>query len=74
MTKAADFRHYAEEAVRWADKSTAREKQTMLNLASTWRQAANLSESDVVVKELPQGTRLHKPGAVELVTSMRLTR
>jgi hypothetical protein len=41
MSKAEDFRQYAEEAMGWARKSvTAKEKLALVNLARTWTQAA----------------------------------
>ena len=45
MSKAEEFRQYAEEAVRWARKSkTEQEKQALMDLAHTWTQAAVHSE------------------------------
>jgi ribosomal protein L17 len=45
MSKAEEFRQYAEEAVRWARKSeTEQEKQALMDLARTWTQAAVHSE------------------------------
>jgi hypothetical protein len=50
MSKAEEFRQYAEEAVRWACKSkTEQEKQAFMDLARTWAQAAVRSERIVVV-------------------------
>ncbi len=41
MSKADQFRQYAEEALRWARQSkTEKEKQAYTNLALTWMQAA----------------------------------
>jgi hypothetical protein len=58
MTKADEFRRYAEEAMRWARHSTIpKEKQNLLNLARTWTQAAERSEHPVVVKALPSEHR-----------------
>ena len=54
MSKADEFRHYAEEAMRWARHSTSPKAQlTLINLARTWTQAAERNEHPVVVKELP---------------------
>ena len=45
MSKADQFRQYAEEALRWARQSkTEKEKQACTNLALTWMQAAVQSE------------------------------
>jgi hypothetical protein len=45
MSKADQFRQYAEEAMRWARQSkTENEKQALLDLARTWTQAALRSE------------------------------
>jgi hypothetical protein len=45
MSKADQFRQYAEEALRWARQSkTEKEKQAYTNLALTWTQAAVQSE------------------------------
>ena len=50
MSKADQFRQYAEEAMRWARQSkTEKEKQALMELAHTWTQAAFQSESTVVV-------------------------
>jgi hypothetical protein len=50
MSKAEEFRQYAEEAVRWACKSkTEQEKQAFMDLARTWTQAAVRSDRIVVV-------------------------
>jgi hypothetical protein len=49
MSKAEEFRQYAEEAVRWARKSkTEFEKQALMDLERTWTQAAAHSERIVV--------------------------
>ena len=54
MSKADEFRQYAEEAMRWARHSTTpREQLVLINLARTWTQAAERNEHPVVVKELP---------------------
>jgi hypothetical protein len=58
MSKAEDFRQYAEEAMGWARKSvTAKEKLALVNLARTWTQAAERSESSVLFRELPPDHR-----------------
>jgi hypothetical protein len=58
MSKAEDFRQYAEEAMGWARKSvTAKEKLALVNLARTWTQAAERSESPVLVRKLPPEDR-----------------
>jgi hypothetical protein len=45
MTKADEFREYAEETLRWAyQANTAETKQAMLDLSYTWMQAALESE------------------------------
>ena len=53
MSKAEEFRQYAEEAMRWARHSTIpKEQLVLINLARTWTQAADRNEHPVVVKEL----------------------
>ena len=45
MSKADQFRDYAEEAMRWARQSkTEKERQALIELACTWTQAAVQSE------------------------------
>ena len=45
MSKADQFREYAEEAMRWARQSkTEKERQALIELACTWTQAAVQSE------------------------------
>jgi len=45
MTKADEFREYAEEALRWSSQSSTEvEKKALIGLAVTWTQAASLSE------------------------------
>jgi len=47
MTKADEFREYAEEALRWSRESkTEEEKKALIDLAINWMQAAELSERD----------------------------
>jgi hypothetical protein len=46
MSKADEFRQYAEEATRWARQSKIeKEKEALLDLARTWTQAASHRES-----------------------------
>jgi hypothetical protein len=46
MSKADQFRQYAEEAMRWARQSkTEYEKQALIELARTWTQAAQRSDA-----------------------------
>jgi hypothetical protein len=41
MSEADEFRQYAEEALRWAERSkTAQEEQALIGLARTWTEAA----------------------------------
>ena len=55
MSKAEEFRQYAEEAVRWARKSkTEQEKQAFMDLVRTWTQAAVHSERIVVNSSPPE--------------------
>ena len=45
MSKADQFRKYTEEAMRWSRQAkTENAKNTLIDLALTWRQAASLSE------------------------------
>jgi vacuolar-type H+-ATPase subunit D/Vma8 len=45
MQKAEQFRQYAEEAMRWAYQAKSqKEKEALIELASTWTQAAVQSE------------------------------
>jgi hypothetical protein len=45
MSESSEFRQYAEEALRWAQKSTTeKEKFSLMELARTWSQAAYASE------------------------------
>jgi hypothetical protein len=45
MTEASEFRRYADEALRLAEKSkTETERRSLLELARTWTQAAAASE------------------------------
>ena len=47
MSKAEEFRQYAEEAVCWSiNPRPNKEKQAFMDLARTWTQAAVLSELD----------------------------
>ena len=54
MSKADQFRQYAEEAMRWAVRSnTEKEKQAYADLALTWTQAAVQSEHIFGVNDSP---------------------
>jgi hypothetical protein len=45
MSEASEFRQYADEALRWALKSTTeKERASLFELAHTWTQAAKASE------------------------------
>jgi Zn-dependent M32 family carboxypeptidase len=45
LSEASEFRRYAEEALRWAEKSTTeKERLSLMELARTWSQAAYASE------------------------------
>ena len=49
MTKAEQFREYAEEAMQWSRQSKTEDARKMLiDLAFTWTQAASLSEKKSV--------------------------
>jgi hypothetical protein len=49
MTKAEQFREYAEEAMKWSRQSQTEEaKKVLIDLALTWTQAASLSERQSV--------------------------
>ena len=63
MSRADQFRQYAEEDVRWARRSTIdKEKKALLELAHYWMLAALQSESPVVVNDSPPESR--KPASV----------
>ena len=52
MSKADQFRQYAEEAMRWAYQSrTEKNKQALIELARTWTQSAVQSDRTVVVND-----------------------
>jgi hypothetical protein len=54
MSKTDQFRQYAEEAMRWARQSrNEKEKQSYVDLASTWTQAAVQSEYIFGVTDRP---------------------
>jgi Sigma-70, region 4 len=54
MSKADQFREYAEEAMRWARQSkTEKERQALIELACTWTQAAVQSEHIFGVNDSP---------------------
>jgi hypothetical protein len=58
MSKAEEFRQYAEEAMRWAYQSkTEKDKQALVNLARTWTQAAMQSERILVFNSSPPEAR-----------------
>jgi hypothetical protein len=46
MTRADEFRHYAEEAMRWARRSkTEKDRAILVDLAGTWTTAATYREA-----------------------------
>ena len=52
MSKADQFREYAEEAMRWARQSkTEKERRSLIELARTWTQAAVQSEHIFAVSD-----------------------
>jgi hypothetical protein len=58
MEQADQFRQYAEEAMRWARQcTTEKEKLALIELARTWTQAAQQSESIFAVKASPPEAR-----------------
>ena len=58
MSKAEEFRQYAEEAMRWASQSkTEKDKQALVNLTRTWTQAAMQSERILVFNSSPPEAR-----------------
>lgn len=58
MSKSGEFRQHAEEAIFWARHSrTDAQRKLFLDMARSWTQAAERSESPVVVKELPPEPR-----------------
>jgi hypothetical protein len=58
MSEADEFRQYAEEALRWAQKSTTEnEKKALIELSRTWTQAAVQIESTLVPSDKPQAPR-----------------
>jgi hypothetical protein len=55
MSKADEFRRYADEAMGWARNSTsAKDRSILINLARVWIEAAERHEHAVVAKEIPQ--------------------
>jgi hypothetical protein len=49
MSKAGQFREYADEAIQWSRESKAEEaRNALIDLARTWTQAAAFSEGVVV--------------------------
>jgi hypothetical protein len=58
MSKADEFRRYAEEAMRGARGSnTDAKRKCFLDMARAWTQAADRSDGPVIVKELPPEVR-----------------
>jgi hypothetical protein len=54
MSKADQFRQYAQEDLRWARRSTIdKEKKALIELAHHWMLAALQSESTVIVTDSP---------------------
>jgi hypothetical protein len=54
MSKSNQFREYAEEAMRWAHQSkTQEEKETLIELARTWTEAAVQSDRVFLVGSSP---------------------
>jgi len=54
MSSDSEFRRYAEEALRWAREAKSekeKEKETLLDLAHTWMQAALQSEHVLFAKK-----------------------
>jgi hypothetical protein len=50
MPEASEFRKYADEALRWALKSTTEtERRSLMELARTWTQAAAASDHPALV-------------------------
>ena len=62
MSKADQFRQYAEEALRWARQSKTEKKQAYTNLALTWMQAAVQSEHIFGVNDSAPGRQLMAGG------------
>jgi hypothetical protein len=59
MSEADEFRQYAEEALRWAQKSTTEnEKKALIDLSRTWMQAAVQIESTLFPSDKPQAPRV----------------
>jgi hypothetical protein len=58
MSKADEFRRYAEEAMRGARGSNTDAKRIcFLDMARAWTQAADRSDGPVIIKELPPELR-----------------
>jgi hypothetical protein len=50
MSEASEFRRYADEALRWAAQATTeKERRLLRELASTWAEAATMSENPMLV-------------------------
>jgi hypothetical protein len=58
MSEADEFRQYAEEALRWAQKSTTENEKALIDLSRTWMQAAVRIESTLVPSDKPQAPRV----------------
>ena len=58
MSEADEFRQYAEEALRWAQKSTTENEKALIDLSRTWMQAAVQIESTLVTSDKPQAPRM----------------
>jgi hypothetical protein len=66
MSKADQFREYAEEATRWSRQAKTEDaKNTLIDLALTWRQAASLTERRWSVRQSKGSDRaaLYEPYA-----------
>ncbi len=60
MTQAADYRQYAEEALRGASESKSdAEKKALIKLARLWSQAALRAEVPSSPRTLSKGSRYH---------------
>jgi hypothetical protein len=58
MTKADQFREYAEEAMQWSRQSRTEDaRKVLIDLALTWRQAAFLSERNLSVRQNKESKR-----------------
>jgi hypothetical protein len=49
MSEASQFRQYADEALRWAEKATTeKERRSLMQLAHTWAEAAAMSQNPML--------------------------